>query len=126
MHPSPLCAGPARENAARQGHDPRAPPGKHPPVKAISTIIYKPIGIIAGVIAGLLSARLFTWVWGKFDDEEPPKPNTEWADWPKLLSAAAIQGVIFRVVRTVVDRGTAKGFHYLTGIWPGERTPDRA
>jgi hypothetical protein len=95
-------------------------------VKAISTIIYKPIGILAGVLAGLLSARLFNWAWGKFDEEDPPKANTEWVDWRKLLSAAALQGIVFKVVRVVVDRGTARGFHYLTGIWPGERTPDRA
>jgi hypothetical protein len=95
-------------------------------VRTLGNIIYKPIGIIAGVLAGLLSTKVFNWIWGKFDDEDPPKPSTEWVEWSKLLPAAAIQGVIFKTVRVVVDRGTAKGFHYLTGIWPGERTPDQA
>lgn len=95
-------------------------------MRTLGNIIYKPIGITAGIAAGLFSTKVFNWIWSKFDDEDPPKPNTEWADWRKLLPAAAIQGVIFKTVRVVVDRATAKGFHYVTGIWPGERTPDRA
>lgn len=95
-------------------------------MRTLGAVIYKPLGITAGILAGILSTRLFNWVWGKFDEEEPPTANTEWADWTKLLSAAAIQGIIFKVVRVVVDRGTAKSFHYLTGVWPGERTPDEA
>jgi len=94
-------------------------------VKAIVTIIYKPIGIVMGILAGLVSSRLFKAAWARIDEEDPPKANTEWASWGKLLTAAAIQGVIFKVVRTVVDRQTAKGFYGLTGFWPGERTPDQ-
>jgi len=43
----------------------------------------------------------------------------------RLLAVAAVQGVIFRIVRFVVDRYGAIGFHYLTGVWPGEKRPDR-
>jgi hypothetical protein len=93
-------------------------------VKAITTIIYKPIGIVMGILAGLLGKRIFDFVWGKVDDEDPPKPNTQEIAWPKLLMAAALQGVIFKTVRAAVDRQTAKGFAYLTGVWPGERRPD--
>lgn len=88
------------------------------------TVIYKPLGVTMGIIAGLLSTRLFNFLWGKFDEEDPPKANTQAANWPKLLSAAAVQGIVFKVVRVVVDRGTAKSFHHLTGVWPGERAPD--
>jgi hypothetical protein len=93
-------------------------------VKLIVTLIYKPIGIVAGILAGLFSKRIFKFAWGKVDAEDPPKANTEWATWGKLLTAAAMQGVIFKVVRTIVDRQTAKGFAGLTGFWPGERAPD--
>jgi hypothetical protein len=93
-------------------------------VKAIITIIYKPIGIVMGILAGLLGKRVFDFVWGKIDEEDPPKPNTQAVSWGKVLSAAALQGVIFKVVRAAVDRETAKGFHYVTGVWPGERTPE--
>ncbi len=87
-------------------------------------LIYKPFGIALGLVAGLLGKRIFNYVWTKIDDEDPPKATTELAPWSKILTAAAVQGVIFRVTRVVVDRYGAKGFSYLTGIWPGERRPD--
>ena len=40
-------------------------------------------------------------------------------------AAAALQGLIFRLVRVVVDRYGAIGWSYLTGVWPGETRPDR-
>jgi hypothetical protein len=33
--------------------------------------------------------------------------------------AAVIQGVIFAVVKALIERGGAKGFERLTGSWPG-------
>ena len=87
-------------------------------------LIYKPFGIVMGLLGGLLSKKLFDWVWSKFDEEEPPKPTTELAPWGKVLAAAAVQGVTFKVTRAAVDRAGAKGFEHLTGFWPGEKRPD--
>ena len=87
-------------------------------------LIYKPIGIVLGVLAGLLGRRLFNFAWSRIDDEDPPKPTTELTPWSKLLVAAALQGMIYRVTRVVVDREAAKGWAYLTGVWPGEKRPD--
>lgn len=89
-------------------------------------LIYKPFGILFGILAGLVSKKLFDVVWGLFDKEEPPKPTTEEAAWPKVLAAAAVQGVTFKVTRAAVDRGGAKGFRYLTGVWPGPKRPDES
>lgn len=87
-------------------------------------LIYKPIGIVLGLMAGLLGRRIFSFVWSRIDDEDPPKATTELADWKKLLTAAAVQGMIFRITRVVVDRYAAQGWTYLTGTWPGEKRPD--
>lgn len=87
-------------------------------------LIYKPFGIILGIVAGLLGKRLFNFAWTKIDDEDPPKGTTEQAPWVKIVGAAALQGVIFKVTRVVVDRFGAQGFAHLTGIWPGEKRPD--
>ena len=87
-------------------------------------LIYKPFGIIFGILGGLAGKKLFDFVWTKLDDEEPPEATTQDTSWGRLLAAAAIQGVIFRVTRFVVDRYGAKGFYYLTGVWPGEKRPD--
>ena len=93
-------------------------------MKAIVTILYKPIGIIAGILAGLLSSRIFNFLWSRIDDEDPPKANTEAVPIGKVLAAAALQGMVFKTVRATVDRKMAEGTRYVTGIWPGERKPD--
>ena len=58
------------------------------------------------------------------DDEEPPEPTTEEASWRRVLAAAAVQGLIFRVTKVTVDRYGAIGWRHLTGTWPGEKRPD--
>jgi hypothetical protein len=88
-------------------------------------VIYKPFGIILGILAGLLGKRIFNFAWTKIDDEDPPKGTTEQAPWVKVIGAAALQGVIFKITRVIVDRFGARGFAYLTGVWPGEKRPDR-
>jgi len=87
-------------------------------------LLYKPFGIILGIVAGLIGRRLFDAVWAKIDDSEPPEATTEEAPWAKVLLAAALQGAIFGAVRSAVNRSGAKGYAHLTGVWPGERRPD--
>ncbi len=89
-------------------------------------LIYKPFDIVMGILSGFAAKKLFDAVWGIFDKEEPPKPTTQETTWPRVLGAAALQGVTFKVVRAAVDRGGAKGFDYLTGVWPGEKRPDES
>lgn len=88
------------------------------------TLIYKPIAVLLGLLAGIVSKKIFDQVWGLIDDQEPPKPNTELATWPKVLAAAAVQGVTFRVTRAAVERAGAKAFAGVTGAWPGEKEPE--
>ena len=87
-------------------------------------LIYKPIGIVLGIVAGLLGKRAFNFAWSKIDEEDPPKATTQETTWAKVLTAAAVQGVIFKTTRVAVDRYGAKGWYYLTGAWPGEKQPD--
>ena len=87
-------------------------------------MIYRPFGIVVGLIAGFLSKSVFNWVWSKFDDEEAPKPTQDETTWTKVLSAAAVQGIVFQTVRAAVNRGGAEGFRWLTGVWPGQKRPE--
>lgn len=89
-------------------------------------LLYKPFGLLAGIAGGLVARRLFSAVWGAIDDEEPPKPTTEQASWPRVLGAALVQGATFSVTKAAVDRAGAKGFAHFFGVWPGERKPDDA
>ncbi|GDY71905.1 hypothetical protein SAV31267_013900 [Streptomyces avermitilis] len=38
--------------------------------------------------------------------------------WGEILFAAAVQGAIFAVVRSAVDRTGAKAVERSTGVWP--------
>jgi hypothetical protein len=86
-------------------------------------LVYKPFGIVLGLIAGILGKRAFNVVWKHVDEEKPPKATTKETTIAKVLGAAAIQGIIFKVVRVSVDRAGARGWERITGSWPGEQRP---
>ncbi len=89
----------------------------------LAKLFYKPIGIL-GAIAGRLSRRLFTAVWGRIDSgREPPRATQEHAGVRKVVAAAALEAAVFQGTRAAVDRAGARGFANLTGVWPGEREP---
>ena len=87
-------------------------------------LIYKPLGIALGIVGGIVGRAIFGKVWGIVDDEEPPEATTRETTWPKILLAAALQGLIFRTIRVAIDRAGAMGWEHLTGVWPGEKQPD--
>lgn len=92
------------------------------------SLLYKPFGLIFGIIAGLISRRLFTAIWGRIDPdhEEPPEAKTRDTTAAKAIGAAALQAAVFSGVRAGVDRAGAKAFHRTTGVWPGEKKKDPA
>jgi hypothetical protein len=87
-------------------------------------LLYRPFGIVVGLVAGFLASKVFDRIWSKLDKEEAPKATQDETTWAKVLGAAAIQGVVFQTVRAAINRGGAEGFRYLTGVWPGEKRPD--
>jgi hypothetical protein len=87
----------------------------------VGKLIYRPLGIVFSVIGGLIASTIFKQIWKRVSDEEDsPKALESEYGWKEILPAAAIQGAIFGVVKATVDRGGAKGFAKLTGIWPGD------
>jgi hypothetical protein len=87
-------------------------------------LLFKPFSIVLGLLSGLVASKIFNAIWGIFDEEEPPKPTTRDTSWGKVLSAAAVQGITFKVTRALVDRNLARGFAFLTGSWPGPKTTE--
>ncbi len=88
-------------------------------------LLYKPIGLLFGLIAGMASRQLFRALWDVVDKEEPPKPTTEQATWVRVIGAAVLQSAVFAGVRAATDRLGAQGFRHLTGVWPGEKQPEQ-
>lgn len=85
-------------------------------------ILYRPVGIVTSVLAGLLAGSLFRAVWHKTvadDKSDPPTPLQSEYEWREILTAAALQGAIYALVKAVTERGGARAFQRVTGEWPG-------
>jgi len=89
-------------------------------------ILFAPFSVVGGLLAGLAATKLFEFIWGRFDEQEPPDPEDREVAWPKLGAALAIQGAIFRLVRGAFDHGARTVFYRSTRRWPGEERPDPA
>ena len=87
-------------------------------------ILYKPFGIIAGLIGARIATAAFKAMWSRIDEEEPPKPTTEEASLQKVVGAAMLKAATMAGIGAVVDRAGARAFHHLFGVWPGERRPE--
>ena len=87
-------------------------------------VLFIPISIGGGFVAGMIGRKIFEKAWGLIDDEEAPKPKHREISLAKLVPALALEGAIFRVVRGLFDHGSRQGFLRLTGSWPGEEAPE--
>lgn len=86
-------------------------------------LVFTPISILAGLLAGLVGKKIFERLWGLVDEEEPPSPEHREFSWPKLIAALLIEGAIFRLVKGLTDHAARRAFAKGTGSWPGEERP---
>jgi hypothetical protein len=92
------------------------------PPSTTAKILYRPVGLISSVLGGLVAGAIFKQVWQRAAPGEKADPPTALqTEYPfkEILLAAALQGVIFSVVKTVIDRQGARVFEKWTGEWPG-------
>jgi hypothetical protein len=90
----------------------------------MARILYKPLGLIFGVIGGVVAGSIFKRVWGAVAHEEKaPEATDASRGWGEVVAAAAVEGAVFGGVKAAIDRAGATGFAFLTGAWPG-RTKD--
>jgi hypothetical protein len=85
-------------------------------------ILYRPWGLVASILGGLIASQVFQQVWKRVDPEsdEAPKPLSGDSRLRKILLAALIQGAIYSAVKALIDRGGARAFERWTGEWPGD------
>ena len=84
-----------------------------------SKLVYKPVGVAGGVLAGLIAGVLFKQVWRLASgQDDAPKATDEQRGWTEVLVAAALQGAVFALVKAAVDRGGATAVRQVTGRWP--------
>jgi hypothetical protein len=89
----------------------------------IVKLMFKPVSILGGVLAGLLARRSFALIWRAVDDREAPQPEQRSVSLPKLALALSLQGAVFTLVRGLVDHLSRRGFAKATGRWPGVDRP---
>jgi hypothetical protein len=86
-------------------------------------ILYRPWGLVASLLGGLIAGQIFQQVWKRVDpdsSDDPPTPLQSEYRLPKVLIAALLQGAIFSAVRAFINRGGARAFERWTGEWPGD------
>ncbi|MEV4275494.1 DUF4235 domain-containing protein [Actinoplanes xinjiangensis] len=84
-----------------------------------SKVALKPVNVALGFAAGAAAGFLFKEVWklvaGEDDAPDAGDPDRGWGE---ILTAAALQGAIFSLVKAAVHRGGVITTHKLTGTWP--------
>ena len=81
---------------------------------------YKAVGLLVGLLGGMLASAIVRKVWELTPghDEAPEAIDTR-RSWTEILTAAALQGAIFAVIRAAVERATAASAEKLAGEGPG-------
>ena len=84
-------------------------------------LAYRPIGLVGGILAGMVSGAVFKQVWKRVaDEDDAPGALQREFSMREVVLAAAIQGAIFAATKAAIDRAGARGFTKLTGSWPGD------
>ena len=94
----------------------------------MTKLLYRLVTMVISVLSGMLAGAIFKRVWKvAAGEEEAPTATDVRRGWREVLTAAALQGAIFALVRAAVDRATAEGTRKLTGVWPGDDSqPEKA
>ena len=72
---------------------------------------YKPFGTVFGILGGLLAGKVFGVIWKKISKEsETPAPLSEDYTTREVLIAATLQGAIFGLITTAVNRYGINGY----------------
>lgn len=85
-------------------------------MSSVSKAMYLPLQIATSVAGGLLAGKVFTEVWQRISpsDREPPDPKDLDRSGREAITAAALQGLVFGLVRALVDRAGAHGYRAVT------------
>jgi hypothetical protein len=86
-------------------------------------LLFKPVSVLTGRLAGITARRLTDRLWGVVDDGQPPRADQRTAPWQKLAARLAIEGAVFAVVSGLADHASRRWFEARTGRWPGEERP---
>lgn len=94
-------------------------------LSGLAKLAYKPFGIAFGLLGGMVAGRVFGMIWKKVSNEdETPQPLSDDYTTREVLLAATLQGAVFGLIKTAVDRYGMKGVRRFLDAprAPSERT----
>ncbi|ANY22579.1 MULTISPECIES: DUF4235 domain-containing protein [Gordonia] len=84
-------------------------------MSAVSKAMYKPMSLATSVLGGIAAGAVFGQIWKRIsDDESAPDPKDLERSNTEVLVAAALQGLVFGLVKAAVDRAGARGYRAVT------------
>jgi Protein of unknown function (DUF4235) len=87
----------------------------------MSKLMYKALTLVVSVVASMLAGAIYKKLWTFTPGpDDAPEATDERRGWGEILAAAALQGVIFALIKAAFERATAEGVRQVTGEWPGE------
>lgn len=87
----------------------------------LAKVAYRPIGLLGSVLAGVAAGAIVKQIWRQVSDQDdaPDAMQSEYG-LRSVLIGAAVQGMVFAVIKAAMDRGGARLFERITGSWPGD------
>lgn len=86
-------------------------------------LLFKPLGLLAGVLAGPIGGKVFRALWARIDRSDPPAPEHRRVRIGKLALALLLEGAVIALIRGLTLHGARRLFASLTGQWPGPEAP---
>jgi len=84
-------------------------------MSVVSKTFYKPLSLATSVLGCVAAGAVFGQIWKRIsDDPDTPDPKDLRRSNGEVLAAAALQGLVFGLVRAAVDRAGAKGYRAVT------------
>jgi hypothetical protein len=80
-----------------------------------SKLVYEPLSLATSVLGGVLAGQAFQRVWKRLSrSDTTPNPQDLRHPIGQVLLAAALQGALFGLAKSAVDRATAHGYAAIT------------
>jgi hypothetical protein len=91
-------------------------------VDKAAMIAYKPVGMVFSILGGLLANIVFGQLWKRISDSPTP-PNATDEDYStrEVLLAAVLQGALFGLIKSAVDRGGMRAVKRFVNAPPSGR-----
>ena len=87
----------------------------------MNKLTYRAMTVGTGMLGGMLAGMAFKQLWKlAAGEDDAPDATDKDRSWAEVLTASAIQGAVYGVVKAAVARAGAVGVHKATGTWPGD------